>query len=101
DAYSTFGGSFNPRVAAILKPYEAGNVKIMFGKAFRAPSIYELFYNQPDFQVAAPGLRPESMFSGEIEYSHRFAATVVGLVSVYENVITDLIALGPTTDPSC
>jgi outer membrane receptor protein involved in Fe transport len=101
DAYSTFGGSFNPRVAVILKPYEGGNVKIMFGKAFRAPSVYELYYNQPGEQLPAPSLHPESMYSGEIEYSHRFAPTVVGLVSVYENVITDLISLGTTADQSC
>jgi len=31
------------------------------------------------------------MYSAEIEYSHRFTPTVVGLVSVYENVITNLI----------
>ncbi len=101
DAYSTFGGSFNPRVAVILKPYEGGNVKVMFGKAFRAPSIYELYFETPGQQLAAPGLHPESMYSVEVEYSHRFSPTIVGLVSVYENVITDLIALGSTTDPSC
>src|SRR5205814_9483001 len=44
DYYSTFGGSFNPRVAVILRPSENDNVKVMFGKAFRAPSTYELFY---------------------------------------------------------
>jgi outer membrane receptor protein involved in Fe transport len=103
DAYSTFGGSFNPRVAAILKPYEGGNVKIMFGKAFRAPSIYEIYYEQPGLQdPGGVNLRPESMYSAEIEYSHRFAPTVVGLVTVYENVITDLISLGTVTnDTSC
>jgi outer membrane receptor protein involved in Fe transport len=42
------------------------------------------------------------MYSAEIEYSHRFAPTVVGLVSAYENVITNLISLGTVTnDPSC
>ena len=101
DDYSTFGGSFNPRVAVILKPYEGGNVKIMFGKAFRAPSIYELFYQQPGLQDAGGlNLHPESMYSAEIEYSHRFTPTVVGLVSVYENVITDLIALGNVARPT-
>ncbi len=103
DGYSTFGGSFNPRVAVILRPYEGGNVKLLFGKAFRAPSVYELFFNEPGIQLASPQLHPESMYSAEIEYSHRFAPTVVGLVSAYENVITDLIALAPAAiaDPTC
>ncbi len=89
DEYSTFGGSFNPRVALILKPYEAGNLKVMFGKAFRAPSIYELFYSAPDQQLPGSNLRPESMYSGEIEFSHRFTSTVLGLVSAYENVVSE------------
>jgi outer membrane receptor protein involved in Fe transport len=102
DAYSTFGGSFNPRVAVILKPYDGGNVKIMFGKAFRAPSIYELYYNEPGEQLAGgEHLRPESMYSAEVEYSHRFTPTVVGLVSVYDNVITDLIAQQPIATSDC
>jgi len=98
DGYSTFGGSFNPRVALILKPYEAGNVKLMFGKAFRAPSTYEQFFSEPDVQEPNTHLKAESMYSAEIEYSHRFTPTVMGLVSVYENVITNLIE--NETDPA-
>jgi outer membrane receptor protein involved in Fe transport len=98
DGYSTFGGSFNPRVAVLLKPYEAGNLKLLFGKAFRAPSVYELYFQQPGVQMANHALSPESMYSVEAELSHRFSATWQGLVSVYENVITDLIAQNPVTD---
>ncbi len=88
-------------MAAILKPYDGGNLKLMFGKSFRAPSIYELFFSTPGQQLPAPSLHPESMYSAEIEYSHRFGSTVQGLLSLYENVITDLIALGPTAVASC
>ncbi len=95
DGYSTFGGSFNPRVAVILKPYDTGNVKVMFGKAFRAPSTYEQFFYEPEVSVTNTHLSPESMYSLEVEYSHRFTPTVVGLVSVYENVITNLIESVP------
>ena len=42
DAYSTFGTSLNPRVAAIIKPYDGGNLKIMAGKAFRATAVEKL-----------------------------------------------------------
>jgi outer membrane receptor protein involved in Fe transport len=99
DYYSTFGGSFNPRLAAIVRPSDDDNVKLMFGKAFRAPSIYELYYFQPGQQIANPSLSAESMYSAEIEYSHRFTPTVQGLVAVYENYITDLIALDQVGQP--
>ena len=98
DSYSTFGSSINPRAAIIVKPYEGGNLKIMGGKAFRAPSIYELFNQAGGGQKASTGLDPENLYSAEIEYSHRFSRTVVGTVAVYANYIQNLIALRDLAD---
>jgi outer membrane cobalamin receptor len=95
DWYSTFGLSFNPRLAFIFAPYERGNVKLLFGKAFRAPSIYELAFTAGGGQLTNPNIKPENMYSAEIEYSHRFDVNVVGLISTYGNYITDLIAQRP------
>jgi outer membrane receptor protein involved in Fe transport len=101
DHYSTFGYSNNPRVALIFHPYEAGNLKIMGGKAFRAPSIYELYYNDSgNTQVASPNLQPESIYSGEIEYSHRFSATVSATLSAYGNLLDGLILPRGGTEPN-
>jgi outer membrane receptor protein involved in Fe transport len=103
DAYSTFGSSVNPRASVILRPYEHGNLKIMGGKAFRAPSIYELYYNDGGItQVASPDLAPESMYSFEIEHSHRFTPTLTFIVAVYANYVTNLIqsvGAGTEADP--
>ena len=93
DSYSTFGSSLNPRAAIIVKPYDGGNLKILGGKAFRAPSIYELYNTGGGGQVAAGRLEPENLYSLELEYSHRFSRNVVGLVSTYANYIENLIAL--------
>lgn len=92
DAYSTFGTSLNPRASVIVRPYERGNLKIMGGKAFRAPSIYELYYNDGSVtQVESPDLRPESIYSFEIEHSHQFSPTVTGIVAAYANYVSGLI----------
>ncbi len=92
DVYSTFGESVNPRAAIILKPYEAGNLKIMGGKAFRAPSVYELYYNDAGYtQVASTELEPESIYSAEIEHTHRFSPTVTGSLAVFGNYVRGLI----------
>jgi len=102
DAYSTFGSSVSPRIALVIKPYDRGNIKLMGGKAFRAPSFYELFGEDGDRRVRSTGLAPENLYSAEVEYSHRFSRDVVGLASAYSNYITDLIALrdlpGSTAD---
>lgn len=92
DAYSLFGSSLNPRLAVIMKPYEGGNLKVMAGKGFRAPSFYERAYQTLD-QFPNAELKPENNYSAEVEYSHRFTRTVIGLASVYATQITNLIAL--------
>jgi len=103
DAYSTFGTSLNPRVAVILRPYAQGNTKLIGGKAFRAPSIYELYYNDDGYtQIESPDLKPESIYSAEIEHTHRFSPTVAGSVSGYANYVSDLVdsgGAGDETDP--
>ncbi len=93
DAYTTFGSSINPRLAVIVKPYDGGNVKVLGGKAFRAPSLYELYNVAGGGQRASTDLDAENMYSGEVEYSHRFSRGLVGLASGYANYITGLIAL--------
>jgi len=93
DDYSTFGSAISPRAAVIARVTRDDNVKVLAGKAFRAPSDYELYYVAPGGQLSNPNLSPESAYSAEVEYSHRFSTTWTGLVSVYQNLITDLIAL--------
>ncbi|MEP7048838.1 MAG: TonB-dependent receptor [Pseudomonadota bacterium] len=93
DAYSTFGSSLNPRAALILKPYAAGNTKLVVGKAFRAPSIYELYYNDDgNTQIESPKLDPESLYSAEIEHSHRFSTSLIATAAVYANYAAHLIS---------
>lgn len=103
DAYSSFGGSLNPRVAVVFSPYELGTSKILGGKAFRAPSAYELYYNDGGTtQVASPDLAPESVYSFELEHTHRFSPTIAGVAAGYANYVRDVIVsrgAGDEDDP--
>lgn len=103
DAYSTFGRSLNPRVAIVGKPYATGNTKLMLGKAFRAPSVYELYYNDGGItQLSSPNIGPESIYSLELEHGHRFSPTVAGTAAVFCNYARDLISTtgqGDEADP--
>jgi outer membrane receptor protein involved in Fe transport len=82
----------NPRLSAVWKPYAGGNLKVMAGKAFRAPSVYELFYTSST-QVRPVNLKPEQILSGEVELTHRFSPVVTGTIAGYFNRITDVIEL--------
>jgi hypothetical protein len=70
----------------------------MGGRAFRAPSIYEQIYNDGG-QSTAPGnqpdrgikLGPESIYSGEIEFSRRFQEDWIALAAVHASYIEGLM----------
>jgi outer membrane receptor protein involved in Fe transport len=98
DVYSTFGPIVVPRGALIFRPTEGGVLKLMGGRAFRAPSIYEQHYNDGGFsQVPAVDpargleINPESIVSGEIEYLQRFLEDWVALGAVHASYIDGII----------
>src|SRR6185436_13582437 len=53
-------------------------------------------------QIASPNLKPESIYSGEVEFSHRFSSTVSASASAFGNVVDGLIVSrgeGTPADP--
>jgi outer membrane receptor protein involved in Fe transport len=100
DHTSTFGGTTNPRLAAIWRAGDASTFKLIYGRAFRAPSVYELYYEAPASTppiVANPGLRPEKIDTYEAVYEHSFDPQVRASISAYSYRIQDLIV--QSTDP--
>ena len=70
--------SVNPRLAVILRPTTTDVLKLMGGRAFRAPTMYEQFYTDGSSQAPSnccgTRLSSEAFYSAEIEYTHRFDA---------------------------
>ncbi len=58
-------------------------VKLLYGEAFREPTIFELTDN--------PALDPAEMRTAEIAIHHKLAATLTGQVSVFRNRATGII----------
>ncbi len=98
DHYSTFGSSVNPRFGIIVKPYAAGNLKVLAGKAFRAPSVYELYFAAGG-QLENRSLKPENIHSAELEFTHRFAPALTATVSSYVNIVDGLVVQRATDSP--
>ncbi len=98
DYYKTFGSTTSPRIGLIYNPFEKTTVKLLYGQAFRAPNVYELYYSDGGTsQKANPDLKPETITTYEVvleQYvkNYRFSA------SSYYYKIRDLITL--QTDPS-
>ena len=72
DHYSTFGGTTNPRAALIYNPWEKTTFKLLYGQSFRAPNVFELFYDAPGNE-ANPSLRPETVKTMELVWEQYFA----------------------------
>jgi outer membrane cobalamin receptor len=99
DAYSTFGATINPRVALVLRPAARHVLKVLGGRAFRAPTIYELTYNDDGAsQVASPDLGPESILTGEVEYTWRASDLTSLIASTHAASVSDLVSIYTNSD---
>ncbi|MGH9797337.1 MAG: TonB-dependent receptor plug domain-containing protein [Candidatus Polarisedimenticolia bacterium] len=98
DHHELFGDSLNPRLGIIRTLGERAAVKFLYGTAFRAPNVYELFYNDGGASFkASGGLDPETIDTYEVTFDHQPTPNVRVAASAYQYEIEDLISL--TTDP--
>jgi outer membrane receptor protein involved in Fe transport len=106
DIYSTLSKpEVVPRGAIVIKPVRGGSLKIIGGRAFRTPSIYEQYYNDGGVSET-PAVDPkrgftldaETVTSGEIEYSQRFLEDWIALVAGHASYAEGLITTRPEDD---
>ncbi|WP_257462797.1 TonB-dependent receptor domain-containing protein [Archangium lipolyticum] len=90
-----------PRLALIGRPYDKGLTKLVIGRAFRAPNVYELDYQDYGFtQRAAGSLEPETITTNELEHSHDLTNELRLTVAGYHNRITNLVVLETEDGPA-
>lgn len=89
DSYpGSFGHTFNPRFGLIYNPAPDTTVKLLHGRAFRAPNAYERFY----YAYRMPhGLQPERVHTSEVALDRYFGRHYRAAVSVYRYHVSDLI----------
>lgn len=68
DRYSDFGGTLNPRLALVWQSTERLTAKLMYGRAFRAPSFLEL-YALTSATRPNPDLDPERSRTWDLAFS--------------------------------
>ncbi len=92
DHYRLFGGTVNPRVGLIWSPLETTTVKLLYGRAFRAPNAYEAFYNDGNLSMKAnPRLSPEKIAAYEAVLEQFVGDHLHLTAAAYHYRITDLI----------
>lgn len=84
--------SVNPRLALIFLPSADDTFKLIAGRAFRVPSIYELTYNDGDYTYSRnPELQPETSWSAELEYERSLPGGVRATAALHATAIIDVI----------
>ena len=92
DRYSTFGGSTNGRLGLVYAPTPRTALKVLHGTAFRAPSVFELYYN---IAGGNPTLKPEEIATNEAVWEQYLGEHVRTAATVFQYRIERLIAAVP------
>jgi outer membrane receptor for ferrienterochelin and colicins len=87
-ATGTFG--FTPKLGLIITPATGTTMKLLFSRALRAPSAYELYYTSPANKGNA-ALQPERMQSAELNVEHYLGNSMKVSGSLFHNTYRDLI----------
>jgi iron complex outermembrane receptor protein len=92
DHYSDFGTTINPRVALVWSSSLDSTTKLLYGRAFRAPSFAELFTVNNPIALGNLNLEPEVIDTVELSYIKQFSDATSATVSTFyysaDNFIT-------------
>ena len=71
DKDNIFGSQNSPRVGFVINPSSDIVIKLLYGEAFKAPSLFELFYTRKNNVYGNPLLHPEynKTYEGQIIYT--------------------------------
>ena len=97
DHYESFGGTFNPRLALIYTPFRDTTLKLLYGTAFRAPNVYERFFQGLGFK-SNPNLEPETIKTYELILEQYLGTHLRGTASAFYYTLDNLIT--QRTDPN-
>ncbi len=100
DHYSDFGGTTNPRLGAVWSYSENGEMKLLYGRAFRAPNFKELYDQNNAFSVGSPNLKPEKIQTYEAGAGYKIMSSVKLNVNYFFSRIEDLISYDTSVSPA-
>ncbi len=95
DHYSDFGSTINPRAALVWDINKQLTTKLLYGKAFRAPSFSEQANQNNPVLLGNKDLKPETINTFEWAIDYRPVKSLRTAVNVYYYQIKDLIAAVP------
>jgi len=83
---------FAPKVGLVLSNEDLGVMKAIYAQAFRAPSIYELTFDNRFSHIGNPALVQEKVNTGEVIYERFLRGGVRVSVCGYQGIAENLIS---------
>lgn len=93
DHYSDFGGTFNPRAALIWEIDPKLTSKILYGRAFRAPTFLEQANQNNPVLLGNPNLQPEIINTFELAFDYHPLSTLRTGLNFYYYELNDGIQI--------
>jgi iron complex outermembrane receptor protein len=100
DRYSDFGGTTNPRLAVVWNTAYNLTTKLMFGRAFRAPSFVELYTLNNPVSLGNPDLKPETIDSTELAFAWQVKSNLRTGLNLFHYRMKDVIRFVANADPT-
>jgi iron complex outermembrane receptor protein len=90
DDRSTLDPEWNPRAALIYQPFESATLKLLYGRAFRAPNAWERDYDD-GWQLRNPDLDAETISTWELVWEPRLWEHTRLVTSLFQFDLKDII----------
>lgn len=96
DHYRSFGDAVNPRFGVVAKS-KIGATKLLYGRSFRAPTLYERYYDDTDGECsegsirANPDLGAEHAYTYEVVHDTDLGKSAHATVSAFYYTLSDLV----------
>ncbi len=95
DHYSDFGKTINPRLALIWSPPMPLTVKLLYGSAFRAPSISEMYLQNNPVLLGNTDLDPETIDTLELAFEYFPLLELTSRLSLFYYNMEETIEITP------
>jgi outer membrane receptor for ferrienterochelin and colicin len=95
DKYSDFGGTTNPRVAIVWDASLDLTAKLLYGRAFRAPSFNEEYGINNPVNRGNPGLNPETICTVEAAFAWQMRKDAHLNLNIFHYGMKDIIRTVP------
>jgi outer membrane cobalamin receptor len=95
DRHSTAGNSINPRAGLTFQLSDSLLFRASAGSAFRAPTLNELYWNDPNNPYGAmfgdPNLKPEKSVSYDLGLEKQLSDNTTARLNYFNSNVTDMI----------